>query len=214
MLSGQVPGDGMGEDASVTAQIPDFVILRGIAFALAGVSGEGLFDPQASGLAPSVINTACWRGYVCWYGVGDDRLILDRLVLGGASTLDGEEIEEGTTVLGRPAHASDDGLFAGCLDIRRVGLPVPFSGGLLLGDGFVGSTYVHMGFHPAWRYESVIELLVREGRVTAIADRSAQMAAIRSRIAEGSQTDPDGERGGPAWIERTFTLDYTRSGLG
>jgi hypothetical protein len=198
----------------VTAQISDCVILGGTEFAVAGVSGEGLFDPQANGLAPSMINTACWRGYVCWYAVGDDRLILDQLVLGGETTLDGEAIEPGASVLGQPAHPSQDGFFAGCLQLRRLRMPVPFSGGLLLGEGFVSSTYVHMGFHPAWRYESVVELLAHEGRVTEIADRSAEMAAIRRRIAEGDQADPDGERGGPVWIERTFTLDYTRSGLG
>ena len=43
---------------------------------------------------------------------------------------------------------------------------VPFSGGLLLGAGFVRETYAH-GLHPAWKYERVFELLLENGVVSA-----------------------------------------------
>ncbi len=88
---------------------------------------------------------------------------------------------------------------------------VPFSGGLLLGQGFIRTTYVHMGFHPAWKFEKVAELLLEHGEVTSTLDRSAELAALRGRIGSGEEPDPDGPRGGVKWVERTFSLDYSRS---
>lgn len=85
---------------------------------------------------------------------------------------------------------------------------------LLLGRGFIRSTYVHMGFHPVWKFAKVIELLLREGAVTDSLDRSAELAAFRQRIANGEAADPDGPRGGADWVRRTFSLDYSRSFTG
>ncbi len=36
----------------------------------------------------------------------------------------------------------------------QTGCLVPFTGALLLGERFITSTYVHMGFHPAWKFAS------------------------------------------------------------
>jgi hypothetical protein len=57
----------------------------------------------------------------------------------------------------------------------------------------------------------VVELLADGGRVTSVQDRSAEMARLRERIQADRTADPDGGRGLPGWIERTFTLDYSRS---
>ena len=72
---------------------------------------------------------------------------------------------------------------------HNVGLPLPFSGGLLLGQGFIRKLYEHMRFDPAWKFEKVIELLFADGILTAAHDRSAEMAEIREIKAEaGEQT--------------------------
>jgi len=73
------------------------------------------------------------------------------------------------------------------------------------------AAYVHMGFHPAWKFQEVVELVADRGEVTATRDRSAELAAIRQRIQNGDLPDPDGPRGGKRWIDRTFTLGYDRS---
>ena len=39
-----------------------------------------------------------------------------------------------------------------------VNYPIAYTGGLLLARGFIQKLYEHMGFHPAWKYEQVIEL--------------------------------------------------------
>ncbi len=59
---------------------------------------------------------------------------------------------------------------------------MPFTGGLLLADGFIQQLYVHMGFHPAWEFESVVELLIESGNVVAALDRSAAMKELRDRL--------------------------------
>lgn len=196
--------------ASVTAQIPDTVELAGGRFAVAGVHGSGLFDPAEHGLQPAMISTACWRGYVCSYAVVDDRLLLRQLQVGPGSTIGGQPVEPGTQLLGGAASSVDSGPGAGCT-FPALDWPVPFTGGLLLGADFVPATYVHMGFHPAWKYARVVELLVDRGSVHARHDRSAEVAELRERIQAGTADDPDRSRSGMSWIERTFTLDYSRT---
>jgi hypothetical protein len=38
-----------------------------------------------------------------------------------------------------------------------------YSGGLLLADGFLQDLYVPMAFHPAWKHETVLELIFEAG---------------------------------------------------
>ncbi len=57
-----------------------------------------------------------------------------------------------------------------------------YDGGLLLADGFIDDLYVHMGFHPAWKYETVIELIFANGVLQHEFDRSKRMAEVRQKI--------------------------------
>ena len=59
--------------------------------------------------------------------------------------------------------------------IVRAGAPVD------LADGFIQNLYVHMGFHPAWKYREVHELLFEDGRLLHAQDRSAAMASNSGR---------------------------------
>lgn len=192
--------------SAVTAQAPDQVEIDGVEHAIAGVSGTGLFEPAEHGVQPFMIHTGCWRGFICTYAVAGDAFTLRDLRLGRASTIGGEPIEEGTPLLGAAA-ALDGGEWV----FRYDAYVVPFTGTLLAGDGFVWSTYVHMGYAPAWKYERVVELAVDAGRVTARRDLSEQMAALRAEY-ERAAADPDGDRSDtPGWIARTFGLGYDRT---
>src|SRR5688500_14093838 len=66
----------------MTAQINDTCSHRQIEFAIARISGSGLFDPATLGIQPVGMSTACWRGYIAHYSIVDGQLLLTSLMLG------------------------------------------------------------------------------------------------------------------------------------
>jgi hypothetical protein len=84
---------------------------------------------------------------------------------------------------------------------------VPFSGGLLLGNDFVKELYVHMGFHPTWKFREVHELIFKEGLLERATDLSKPAADFRKTIALESFQSADADRI-EKWIEQTFSLRY------
>jgi hypothetical protein len=60
-------------------------------------------------------------------------------------------------------------------------LPISFTGEMLIGDRFVRELYVHMGFHPAWKYRDVLKLTFERGRLIDKRDVSADVAQLRSQ---------------------------------
>jgi hypothetical protein len=107
--------------------------------------------------------------------------------------------------------ADPSGIFAFSDNYHQIGLPLSFTGGLLLGDGFISELYEHMGFHPAWKFEKVIELIFVEGTLTAAHDRSTDMAEIRAAKA-GSDGRTSTRFSSPeeivGWIETCFDRRY------
>jgi hypothetical protein len=63
---------------------------------------------------------------------------------------------------------------------------------LLLARGFIDNLYVHMGFHSAWKYEAVVELVFDTGVLTGEFDRSRQMAELRREITGAKAADESG----------------------
>ena len=53
-----------------------------------------------------------------------------------------------------------------------------YTGRVLLANEFIENLYEHMGFHPAWKYSTVIELVFDNGYLTAEYDCSERMAEI------------------------------------
>src|SRR4051812_48640333 len=132
----------------MTAQINDVVKYAGEDWKLAGANGGRLFDPKAFGLQPREASSACWRGFICHYELRDDQLFLEEVQMALSSTpppLLGREPEISIQKIGFNAA------------YRDLGAHVAFSGGLLLARDFIREHYVHMGFHPAWKYATVIE---------------------------------------------------------
>jgi hypothetical protein len=193
----------------VTAQISDRVDCQGEAYALVRASGEGLFDPAAYGLQPVMLHTACWRGFLCTYQVGEDGwLRLRQLTI----RLEDEPMQAAArgelTLLGRQPTVGGELVFE---DLGEVA----FTGGLLLGADFVQELYVHMGFHPAWKYGRLRELVFEAGRLQEDLDHSAAAAELRESFARAtSQSDPSGDvfrqqrEAERAWSQRTFRRDY------
>jgi hypothetical protein len=174
----------------MTAQLHDVVVYRKRRYAVTGVVGQGLFDPAEHGLRVQTIHTACWRGYLCEYAVQDNQLFLTALEAGMAEPPG--ELFGARARLGRAIAAYWP------IRVRQ-----PFTGGLLLGAGFIQELYVHMGFAPPWKYRRVLELTFGDGRLLGAEDRSKLVA--RARIARGAPmpTDPF-----DPWIQTVFAHRY------
>lgn len=192
----------------MTAQMSDRFIYRQTDYELAGINGDGLFDPAQHGLNPIATCTSCWRGFHCKYEIRDSQLLLRTLrITHGVRERDSERIADAPALSGRrPVRATEEfPIFRSIYE--DVDLLVPFTGGLLLARGFIEALYVHMGFHPAWKFREVHELLFDRGRLTQATDRSAEMAKLREDVEGRGECEDPGQL--VAWIDRCFSLRYT-----
>jgi hypothetical protein len=197
----------------MTAQIPDMILINDKNYSIVGVNGGELFTPQSVGIEPVAIMSACWRGYVCKYKIIDNKLILDELQLSfGMDNMSGKKREfvpqvapaiNGVNPTGK--HLSFSNIYEG------INLHIPFTGGILAGRDFIQTLYVHMGFHPAWKYQTVFELIFESGNVQEIRDVSIDVEELRSKMMK-LPLKPDILKSDKAeveaWIDKTFRLDY------
>jgi hypothetical protein len=66
-----------------------------------------------------------------------------------------------------------------------------------------------MGFHPAWKFRSVYELIFEKGKLAASHDRSQAMAEFRKRMKKRTQRSGSPDQGElMAWIQHCFSLEY------
>lgn len=227
----------------MTAQYSDKVMYRSQEYDLAGESGsthvdssaritefDGLyFNPKSYGieLGRDRMSTACYRGYLCTYEIHNDELFLKdlRTIATPSGRLNGVEVSvEGD---------SDDPEFY----FRSVNIPICYSGGIIIADDFIKELYSHMGYHPAWKYREIIELLFDSGKLTEVRDVSDKAEEYRKKFVNKN----DGPRledlpkeeyirrrkahdvtldqllwrdeyvdtgSTEEWIEETFTLEY------
>jgi hypothetical protein len=197
---------------AVTAQINDVFRFRKREYGVAGISEGELFDPSLLELKPAATCTACWRGYQAVFGVSASRLILDALHVNLLLPGEGYQREEGPAINGvKPTGPKRKYDFFNN-HYRRLNYHLEYTGGLLLADGFIKELYVHMGFHPAWKYETVIELIFDGGKLIQEFDRSGQMAEFRTQILE-SPADGDSDKMPTRdeiaqFVERAFDRSY------
>jgi hypothetical protein len=165
----------------VTAQVSDSVCYQGEWYALAGVQfrrGGPLFDPSHYGLRVTKITTACWRGYVCRYEVNDGRLELVSVDLG----LDNPPAELFGALVSKGPFGS--------ARYEPIRVPQPFDGAMLIASELLPDLYVHMGYHPAWKYNHVFALNFVSGHLNNAHDHSLDAAARRAAVSFGDQVDP------------------------
>lgn len=197
----------------MTAQIDDRFVFRGRDYSVAGISEGFLFDPFVLGLHPVGTCTACWRGFQAYYAISDGHLVLDALHVNLLEDGPGFVRVEGPSVNGVTPSAQTDTRDVFNNHYEGLEYPLEYTGGVLLADGFIQELYVHMGFHPAWKYEAVVELVFAGGILTAEYDRSERMAEIRRMLAAGGAPGGPPHEPGEAdvreFIERSFDRRYT-----
>ncbi len=201
----------------MTAQINDTFRYRKNEYALAGMSEGELFDISVLDLKPSMASTACWRGYQAVFAIVHSRLVLDALhvnLLRPGEENNCSEREVGPVINGVAPSPPRQGLDFFNNHYQGLNYHLEYSGGLLLADGFIESLYVHMGFHPAWKYKSVIELVFDAGILKEEFDRSERMAEIREMVSKsrkkGSSTEKPSDDEIKQFVERAFDRRYRR----
>jgi hypothetical protein len=177
----------------MTAQIDDIFRYEDAEYAVCGISEGTLFNPSLLGLNPVGTCSACWRGYQAVFAIADSRLVLDTLHVNLLAGGEGYARQEGPPINGvsPTGPRGEHDWFNNHYD--DLAYPLEYTGGLLLGDGFIRDLYVHMGFHPAWKYKAVIELVFESGILQAEFDRSRRMARFRERLL-ASRSSQDSSR--------------------
>jgi len=199
----------------MTAQIPDTLLFEDQALSIVGVNGSGLFDPYVLNLQPVSRITSCWRGYVCEYKLLHNKLLLNKLQINLGMDEWKDKTHEFTPEAGplingvKPVFSIErQELFNNTY--AELNLPIDFTGGLLAAGNFVQELYVHMGFHPAWKYKTVLELILSHGYVIETRDVSKRMEEIRNEMVN-SPLEPNvnaTKEQTEEWIASTFKLNY------
>lgn len=159
----------------MTAQISDDFIYKQRQWNIAGISEGHLFDPAVFKLKLKVASTACWRGFQAVYSVVDRRLIVTKLTVSLVHP-------QKPPVLNGVTGEKSDIDFVGNTKYESLNYPLEYTGGVLIASGFIQEMYVHMGYHPAWKYRDVHELVFKLGELIYEADRSAAVAEMREKI--------------------------------
>jgi hypothetical protein len=196
----------------MTAQINDMFRYNGTDFSVSGISEGELFAPGLLDLKPAGTCTACWRGYQAVFAVSQSHLVLDTLHVNLLAEGEGYKRQEGPPING-VSPTGPRGEYD-WFNNNYIGLDyhLEYTGGLLLADGFIDDLYVHMGFHPAWKYTTVIELIFTNGILQEDFDRSERMAEIRQKIIESRDENADSRM--PTqdevrdFVERSFDRTY------
>ncbi|MAT97925.1 MAG: hypothetical protein CL608_12335 [Anaerolineaceae bacterium] len=204
----------------MTAQINDIFLYKEKEYAVAGISEGNLFDPAMLNLEPRAASTNCWRGYQAIFAVSESQLLLANLRINLFEGFQDYQRKQGPPINDcAPAASStkNDEFIERLFNNHYEGInyPLDYSGGLLIADGFLSELYVHMGFHPAWKYTEVIEIIFENGVLEKITDRSQKMQEIRSKFAEfRSKERPSGKFEMPSegqireFVERAFDRSY------
>jgi hypothetical protein len=168
----------------MTAQINDIFIYQDRSCSLIGISGGELFDPGVLGLKPRAVSTDCWRGYQSVYALADSRLIVDSLLVNLFQGESGFQRQQGPSINGISPNGGNTLDFNNCYENLNYG--IVYTGGLLIADEFIPDLYVHMGYQAPWKYKKVIELILQNGILAAVHDRSERMGEIRKKYLESS----------------------------
>ena len=192
----------------MTAQASDVVLWSGERWSLVG--GGPLFDPKAHGLEPFMLHTGNWLGYHCRYAVHDGRLVLDQLEIG----LNGRQLDEaragrGPVLGGKVPVGQPDRPNGIAFTYPDLGLPIAYSGKLLIANDFIRELYVHMGHHPAWKFERVTELQFADGVFERSEDVSERYAKMRANA--DPRDLPRGYNASGRRLSRWFTSVFGRS---
>ncbi|MDB5340116.1 MAG: hypothetical protein JWN70_5735 [Planctomycetaceae bacterium] len=163
----------------MTVQTPDLFQYRDIEYDVVGVSNGELFDEYSLDVELVSPSTSCARGYQAIFRIADHHLVVNTLLLCVYREGPANPAEPGPLILG--AEASDPSRFSEGWDYQYNDLDhrLDYSGGVLIGDGFVPEFIMPLCQPRAWDFINVSELIFYRGILVEQFDRTAEVAEIR-----------------------------------
>ena len=163
---------GPNREKTMTAQIPDTFLFKGDGYDLIGISGGDLASPEQFGMEPEMLHTACQRGFYATYELTGAGLYLRELTL--------REKNEQYLPIGKVQPE----LAGGKATYRDLSELVSFTGQIRLAKDFIDELYIHMGYQKPTAFKTVLDIILDNGQVVEIKDRSQEMEKKRGRFKE------------------------------
>ena len=171
----------------MTAQMNDNFLYKNKEYTLAAYRESEPYNPNLYGMETIGTGTSCWRGYVCCYSIKNNFLYLKDLYVNllddNGKRMDGPIINGQKPIYQGDFKLSDlgpDGMFMFFNNAYKgVNLKLDYSGSLFIADDLDDKLHIHMGFDEAWKYETVYELVFKNGKLLSTHDRSEEMNKLR-----------------------------------
>ncbi len=157
----------------MTAQLDDTFIWQERRLAILERTDRSLFNPEKFGLrVGSAMRTDCWDSHFAAFHVDEEQLYMHELNIGYQGL---NEFQEFGGVMPIPGSDDSDSEM-GFVLYRNFRVPLSFTGGLLIGEGYipggVGTRFDN--------YQNVIELSFSEGRLSHRQNVSTAVRAFRN----------------------------------
>lgn len=186
----------------MTAQVSDKFIYKNNEYSIVAETTPVEFHPEDYGIIPCPIDTACWAGYWCNYEITGDELILKNLIINSKNDeypdIEGVSPNEPSIVKNMGYHI-----------YNNINLRMSYTGKVLLGDEFMSSYYIHMGYQRAWSYKVLKEFVFQNGKLIEIIDHSDIAAKIRKEIDKDPEFFSKLSENIIDFISTSFSLDYS-----
>ena len=141
----------------MTKQVTDPFVWKDEEYVFNGADNVySLFDPEALGLHPEAPTTACWKGFVIFFIVKDDRLFVDQLDVfcpdNAYPTINGVEAKAG-----------------GIMGMRRyehLDMPCDYTGTIVISKN-LKEGYEHRAFTGPHSYQTSFDLDFENGKLVS-----------------------------------------------
>lgn len=172
----------------MTAQIPDTYIYHEDEYLFVASEPRFYFDPKTLGIEPESISSACWRGFWCTYEISNKGFVLKDLYI---HTKDDKypPINRSTSHIDVIDHVGISGIAGatsfgngGYRNYKELSLPMDYTGNILIGRNFLNHYYLHLGYQRFYTYELLVEIVVVNGKIIKMFDRSEIAKLVREKI--------------------------------
>jgi len=155
----------------MTAQIQNSISFDDKKYSIIALQNELDFEPTTYGIDVDTGCSMCWRGYYCIFGIEKEQLVLKNWHILSKSKDEPPIIEKVQAV-------RKNGMWY----YTEMNYQMQYSGGMVIGTGFIEKYYIHMGYQKVYAYETVIELIFENGKLVEKIDHSEMFENVRNTI--------------------------------